>query len=314
MMFLGHNSLASFVGWSTILAVLLLPAAVFGQQQEDVASQMEALAASFEGAFLPRKVNWLASLSGADDANGLPTHDAIADMLKQHDEIRVDDANAGTDMKIEPMTVEALGDIRKGLGVVLEHWDDVYGAFRSSFTNGGPSRDRDLQSLQADVGASISIGLAAIGPGIGQGQVPGINPSGGDILISGIFGVLGAIFGENSDVLLLAGVVILVLLAAFSPEGEASREAEMSMMHDVALSPMKSVIVGAMEGTNMTMTMDSPEVNNIADALLGEAEVRCVVIEQVKPNLFFSARPCVVHDMLMTRFAFSVHHIVESSK
>lgn len=55
MMFLGHNNLASFVSWSTILAVLLLPAAVFGQQHQDVdvASQMEALAASFEGAFLP---------------------------------------------------------------------------------------------------------------------------------------------------------------------------------------------------------------------------------------------------------------------
>ena len=279
MMFLGHNNRASSVSWSTILAVLLLPAAVFGQQQDvDVASQMEALAASFEGAFIPRQFNWLAALSGVDDANGLPTHDAIADMPKQpDDEIRVDDANAGADMKVEPMTSEALGDIRKGLGVVLEHWDSVYGAFRSSIAHkDGPSRNRDLQSLQDDIGASISIGLAAIGPGIGQGQVPGTNPTSSteDILISAIFGVLGGIFGEDSDILVLAFIVILVLLVLFSPEGEASRQAEMSIMHDVAMTPMKSAIVGAMEGTNMTMTMDSPEVNNIANALLGEAEVR----------------------------------------
>lgn len=278
MMFLGHNNLASFVSWSTILAVLLLPAAVFGQQHQDVdvASQIEALAASFEGAFLPRsKVNWLASLSGADGAKGLQTHDAIADMLKEHDnEIRVDDTNAGADMKIGPMTAETLGDIRKGLGVVLEHWDDVYGAFCSSIANrGGPSRNRDLQSVPA-AGEKIIVNLAAIGPGIGQGQVPGTNPtsSSEDILISAIFGVLGAIFGEDSDILVLAFTVIPVLLVLFSPEGEASRQAEMSVMHDVAMTPMKNVIVGAMEGTNMTMTMDSPEVNNIADALLGEAE------------------------------------------
>ena len=280
MMFLGHNNRASSVSWSTILAVLLLPAAVFGQQQDvDVASQMEALAASFEGAFIPRQLNWLAALSGVDDANRLPTHDAIADMPKQpDDEIRVDDANADADMKIEPMTAEALGDIRKGLGVVLEHWDGVYGAFRSSIAHkDGPSRNRDLQSLPADdIKLSISIGLAAIGPGIGQGEVPGTNPtsSSDDILISAIFGVLGGIFGEDSDILVLAFIVILVLLALFSPEGEASRQAEMSIMHDVAMTPMKSAIVGAMEGTNMSMTMDSPEVNNIANALLGEAEVR----------------------------------------